>query len=142
MLMNFKHIFLCAMLVLTLLVVFGCTQTQTQNNAPPQTNLEVVVENPSQIPPTDATLGETQTHLIRIDNFSFNPAELTIKQGDKVIWNNTDVAQHTVTSDSGSELNSETLPKSITYEHTFNSVGTYPYHCKFHAGMKAKIIVE
>ena len=142
MLMNFKNILFCAMFGLILLIAFGCTQTQTQTNAPVQAAQDVVVENSSQIPPTDATLGETKTHLIRIDNFSFNPAELTIKKGDKIIWNNSDVAQHTITSDSGSELDSEILPKGITFEHVFNSVGTYPYHCTPHPQMKGTIIVE
>jgi len=40
------------------------------------------------------------------------------------------------------ELNSATLGSGATYPHTFATAGTYPYHCKFHSGMTATIIVD
>lgn len=46
--------------------------------------------------------------------------EVTIKRGDSVSWLNGDSVQHTVTSNTGSELNSALLPKGATYKHTFN----------------------
>ena len=84
----------------------------------------------------------SQANNINIQNFAFSPSTLTIRQGDNVIWTNQDSAGHTVTSDSGSELNSELLGKSESYSHTFNTAGTFEYHCKPHPYMKAKIIVE
>lgn len=82
------------------------------------------------------------THDVEISGFSFQPATLTIKKGDTVKWTNQDSASHTVTSDSGSELDSELLSNEQSYSHTFDEAGTFDYHCAPHSYMKAKIIVE
>ena len=39
------------------------------------------------------------------------------------------------------ELNSAALGMSATYVHTFNSVGTFPYHCTIHPSMTATVTV-
>ncbi|MEK6911053.1 MAG: cupredoxin family copper-binding protein [Nanoarchaeota archaeon] len=78
---------------------------------------------------------------IEITGFEFSQETLTIKKGEKVTWTNKDSAPHTVTSVSGSELNSETLNKDQTYSHTFTTAGTFQYRCNFHTSMKGTIIV-
>ncbi len=79
---------------------------------------------------------------INIKDFTFNPATINIKKGTTVIWTNQDSTKHTVTSDSGSELDSELLAKGETYSHQFNQTGTFNYHCTPHPFMEAKVIVE
>lgn len=79
---------------------------------------------------------------IQINNFAFNPSETKIKKGETVTWTNLDDAAHTVTSQTGMELNSEALNKGEIFTHTFSQSGIYDYHCKFHPRMKGKIIVE
>ena len=88
------------------------------------------------IPPTLNTI------TANIQNFAFSPSTINIKAGDTVVWTNQDSVQHTVTSDSGSELNSGFLSKGQPYSHTFNTPGTYNYHCTPHPNMKAKVIVS
>ena len=83
-----------------------------------------------------------QTYDIEISNFAYSPSSLTINAGDTVIWTNRDSVEHTVTSDSGSELASQLFSDGETYSHTFNSAGEYTYHCIPHPNMKAKIIVQ
>lgn len=83
-----------------------------------------------------------QTHEINIQGFAFSPKELTIQVGDTIIWTNLDSTQHTVTSDSGTELDSEYLSKDETYSHTFTTVGNFAYHCIPHPSMKGTITVE
>ena len=85
---------------------------------------------------------QPQTYNIEIRNFAFQNKELTIKTGDTVIWTNKDSAGHTVTSDSGDELDSNLLSKDESYSHTFTEAETFSYHCNPHPGMKAKIILE
>jgi len=85
---------------------------------------------------------QSQTYEVKISNFAFSPSTITIKKGDTVKWTNLDSVRHTVTSNSGSELNSELLSKTESYSRTFNQAGTYNYHCTPHPSMKAKIIVE
>jgi len=83
-----------------------------------------------------------QTFNVSISNFAFNPVGLSIKKGDTVIWTNDDSTQHTVTSDSGSELGSQLLSNGQIYSHTFNNAGTFNYHCSVHSFMGAKITVQ
>ena len=82
-----------------------------------------------------------ETLNIEISDFAFKQSQLTINIGDTVIWTNKDSASHTVTSDSGSELNSPSLSRNQMYSHTFNQQGTFEYHCKPHSYMEGKIIV-
>jgi|SRR3989344_6772566 len=83
-----------------------------------------------------------KTYNIDIQNFAYKTKTLTIKKGDIVIWTNRDSVRHTVTSDSGNELDSELLSQSGSYSHTFAQTGTYDYHCKPHPYMTGTIIVE
>src|SRR3712207_9347305 len=42
------------------------------------------------------------TRTVSIQNFSFKPANITIKRGTRVIWINKDGTQHTATAKNGS----------------------------------------
>lgn len=108
----------------------------SSNNNPPVTNPDTANTTPPTLPT------QTRTYTIDIMNFAFSLSSLTINKGDTVIWTNQDSASHTVTSDSGSELDSSSLSKSQTYSHTFNNAGTFSYHCTPHPYMKATITVQ
>jgi len=92
--------------------------------------------------PTNETPSASSQNTVEIKDFKFVSNKITIKQGETITWINKDSMVHTVTSDSGSELDSLSLSQGQTYSYTFNSVGTFDYHCTFHSSMKAKIIVE
>lgn len=78
----------------------------------------------------------------KIINFAFVPTTIEINAGDTVVWENRDTVRHTVTSDSGDEMNSRLLGKGERYSHTFNTAGTYNYHCTPHPYMKGKVVVK
>jgi plastocyanin len=40
------------------------------------------------------------------------------------------------------ELNSGVLGGGAVYNHVFANVGSYPYHCEIHGGMRDTIVVE
>lgn len=82
-----------------------------------------------------------QTVSITIQNFAFSPATITIPAGTTVTWTNQDTVAHTATSDTGA-WDSGTLATGQSYSHTFDTPGTYPYHCTIHPFMKATIIVQ
>lgn len=86
--------------------------------------------------------GAVASQNVSISSFAFSPAELTISAGGTVTWTNMDAAPHTVTSDTGAELASGTLAQGQSFSHTFNTPGTFDYHCALHPAMKAKIIVQ
>lgn len=71
----------------------------------------------------------------------FSPGMLSIPVNTTVTWTNKDWWHHTVSSDSG-VFESGKIKARKTYTYKFTERGTYPYHCKVHDMMKAKIIVH
>lgn len=85
---------------------------------------------------------EEEANEVYIENFSFKPATITVKKGTKVTWTNKDSVGHTVTPDeSASFTGSELLNKDASYSVTFDTVGTFAYHCQPHPQMTAKVVV-
>jgi len=123
----------------------GSLQAQAQNqiqNIEEENNGAVNSEPINQNKEPSIPAASPSSFDVNIEDFAYAPAILTIKAGDAVTWTNKDSAPHTVTSDSGNELGSETLNKEMAYSHTFMQKGTFSYYCRFHPGMKAKVIVE
>ncbi len=81
------------------------------------------------------------THSVDISGFSYTPSSLTVNAGDTVVWTNHDTVGHTVTSDQGTELHSGVMAAGQAYSHTFDTPGTYTYHCTIHPYMKGTVTV-
>jgi plastocyanin len=81
------------------------------------------------------------THNVTIQDFSFQPASLSIQPGDTVRWTNQDGTAHTSTSDTGL-WNSGLLGTGGSFERTFASAGTFSYHCSPHPFMQGTIAVQ
>ena len=90
-----------------------------------------------------ALLGSAQAeeYEIRIDNFAFDPNNITIALGDTVTWTNYDSSKHTVTEDNG-EFDSEDLDTEDSFSWTFDVAGNYSYHCGRHSSMTGVVNVE
>ena len=80
------------------------------------------------------------SNSVSIMNYAFNPSVLNVPAGTTVTWTNGDSVVHTVTSDSGA-FDSGQIPSGQTFSYTFNTAGTYTYHCAVHPSMKATIVV-
>lgn len=93
---------------------------------------------PSQ-PPNNTVNTNQGTINITIQNFSFNPAELSVNAGDTVTWTNQDPVQHQIKSDT---FNSSPLSQGEKFQFTFTVAGEYNYSCAIHPSMKGKIIVK
>jgi amicyanin len=78
---------------------------------------------------------------VKIDNFSFGPAELTVRVGTTVKWTNRDDIPHTVVS-TEKVFKSKVLDTDETFSFTFNQAGTYPYFCSIHPKMTGKVVVQ
>jgi plastocyanin len=81
------------------------------------------------------------TAEVKIDNFSFGPAALTVPVGTTVTWTNRDDIPHTVVSTDG-VFKSKVLDTDEKFTYTFSKAGTYPYFCSIHPKMTAKVIVQ
>jgi plastocyanin len=78
---------------------------------------------------------------VKIDNFSFGPATLTIPAGTTVTWTNRDDIPHTVVSTDGI-FKSKVLDTDEKFSFVFTKPGTYPYFCSVHPKMTAQIVVQ
>ncbi len=78
---------------------------------------------------------------VKIDNFSFSPATITVPVGTTVRWTNHDDIPHTVVSDDKT-FKSKALDTDEQFTYTFTKPGTYSYFCSIHPKMTAKIVVQ
>ena len=84
-----------------------------------------------------------QSVEVKIDNFSFGPAALTISVGSTVTWTNRDDIPHTVvSSDDPKAFKSKVLDTDEKFSFTFTKAGTYAYFCSIHPKMTCKVIVQ
>ena len=78
---------------------------------------------------------------VKIDNFSFGPATLTVAAGSTVTWTNRDDIPHTVVSDD-KVFKSNVLDTDEKFSYTFTKAGTYGYFCSIHPKMTGKVVVQ
>jgi plastocyanin len=78
---------------------------------------------------------------VKIDNFSFGPADLTIAAGTTITWTNQDDVPHVVASED-KLFKSKPLDTDDHFSFTFTKPGTYTYYCSIHPKMTAKIVVQ
>ena len=78
---------------------------------------------------------------IKIDNFAFIPAAVTVKTGTRVIWVNHDDIPHTIDSSDG-KFRSGALDTDDHFQFLFTEPGEYQFFCRLHPRMTGKIIVQ
>lgn len=81
----------------------------------------------------------TEPNTINIENLSFSPDVLTVKEGEKVTWLNNESMVHNIKSDI---FNSEDLSRNDKFEFTFNEKGTFNYSCGIHPEMQGQVVVK
>lgn len=79
---------------------------------------------------------------VKIDNFSFVPAALTVRAGTTVRWVNHDDIPHNIVSSGTKDLKSPVLDTDETFDFTFKQPGEYLYFCGIHPRMTGKIVVQ
>jgi plastocyanin len=77
---------------------------------------------------------------VTVKDFAFHPGDLAVKTGTTVTWTNSDSATHKVKSADGS-FDSDNLDHGATFEHKFDTAGTFAYICAIHPSMKGTITV-
>jgi plastocyanin len=76
-----------------------------------------------------------------IQGIAFDPSTITIITGTTITWTNKDAIGHSVTSDTG-VFDSGIINASGTFSYTFDTAGTFPYHCKVHTTMTTSVVVK
>jgi len=77
----------------------------------------------------------------------FIPSTLVIEPNEMIVWNNDDVAAHTITSrnsDQGDndKFDSGLIMSKSSFTHKFETAGEYPYFCMVHPWQMGTIIVK
>ncbi len=124
---------LMVLLVLAL-VVAGCAQQAQAPAAPP-------AQNSGGSGATGGAAGGTAPAVvIHIKNFAFDPAQVSVKQGQTVEWVNDDTVSHSIKFGS---FSSQTLASGASFTHTFSEApGDYAYSCGIHPSMQGTVTVS
>ncbi|HUR65552.1 MAG TPA: cupredoxin domain-containing protein [Chitinophagaceae bacterium] len=117
-----KRIFyLSAVLLFTVVINFACSKSDSGGNG--------------------GGGGGTTTPTIRMTAaMTYSPATLTVKQNTVINLTNDASVTHSVTSDNGTTFDKD-VPGGTTVTYNCPTVGTFPFHCKFHAGMNGTLTV-
>jgi plastocyanin len=78
---------------------------------------------------------------VSISGLAFHPATVTVNVGDTVTWTNNDGVSHTATADGGS-FDTGTIGNGSSASETFNTAGTFAYHCTIHPTMQGSVVVQ
>jgi len=82
--------------------------------------------------PTPTPTPAPKAVTVLMQGFAFKEKVIAIERGTTVVWPNKDNAKHTVTSDSGSPLNSKDIKAADQFSFTFTEAGTFAYYCEYH----------
>ena len=86
---------------------------------------------------------QAATAEVKIDNFSFTPATLTVPVGTTVTWTNRDDIPHTVVSaDDPKAFKSKVMDTDEKFSYTFATAGTFTYFCSVHPKMTGTVVVK
>lgn len=80
--------------------------------------------------------------VVEIFKKEYNPAQITIEQGDTVIWKNIEKRQyHNVWFKQFDKEEPDYFFPGESYQRSFAELGEFPYECGPHPQMKGKVIV-
>lgn len=89
-----------------------------------------------------AAAPKPKTHTITIvDAMHYEPATLTVRAGDTVVWVNKDVVQHTATSVGGG-FDSPALSPGKSWKYIARKKGAFAFNCRFHPLMTGTLTVQ
>lgn len=79
---------------------------------------------------------------VRIEGYTYQPAEVTIRVGDSVRWTNHEKrTSHSVLFPREGGLESERMFPQESWQRRFEKPGRYDYHCGPHPEMKGVVVV-
>jgi plastocyanin len=79
-------------------------------------------------------------HTVVIDGTRFEPASLSVRRGDVVVWVNRDPFPHTATA--AGAFDSGSIAAGKSWRFAARASGTFEYLCTFHPNMKGTLVVQ
>ena len=75
------------------------------------------------------------SNTVTMPGLSFSPSTLTVTKGTTITWKNTDATAHTSTSETSGIWDTGNIPAGSSATTTFNTAGTFGFHCTYHSAM-------
>lgn len=120
----------------------GAAASTTPAETTPSTTQTPASTTPSTSTSTGtSTSGSAQTLVIKMKDVAFDPAQTTVKVGQKVEWENEDGFDHNVVAQQGADFKSANFGQGKTFEFTPTAAGTIQYVCTLHPGMDGTLTV-
>jgi plastocyanin len=85
--------------------------------------------------------GAPKREEVAVQFSAYGPSQLDTLPGQTVVWSNVSPRTHTVTSDTG-VFDSGHMSPGARFEFTFNTPGTYRYHCTIHQSIVGEVDVR
>jgi plastocyanin len=85
-------------------------------------------------------LSAGKAHQVSMEAMKYAPEALEVAVGDTVTWTNRDPVPHTVSA--GKSIESGTIDVDGSWRHVAKQKGQFEYICRFHPGMRAKLVVK
>jgi len=117
------------------------TGEPTGSAEPGASSVPIASSAPMSMAPGASSAPAASGEQVTISDFKFAPETVTVSAGTTVTWTNADSTQHTATADDGS-FDSGVLAQNATYSETFDTPGTYTYHCTIHPNMVGTVTVQ
>ena len=148
--MNQKVLLAAGAAVLVLVIAGGLLFANKANNTktPSQTSTVQELSPTSEVQSPTPTDAEQNEATVTLTSTGFSPKTVTIKVGDKVVWNNESGKDATVNSaphpvhTSYPLLNLGGFSDGETLELVFEEAGTYNYHNHLNASQTGSVTVE
>ena len=140
----------------TMAVAQSVPEGQEQGQEPSQTASDANtsgVQNSTTVPPKkkpaetatpaeESSASDTDTIMgVDINDHAFDPGQLNIAPGTRVMFINNNTEPHTATADNGL-FDTGVLEPGDSYWVSFEGAGTVRYHCELHPDMKGSIVVD
>jgi plastocyanin len=113
-----------------IILLFACNSSSKKTDA-------VVTEEDIPVPAQPSK--EVNTHVVEIRQMKFEPQEIRVHAGDRVVWINKDIMNHDVTEQSKKAWASSPLTTGQSWSLVVTQ--TADYYCNLHQVMKGKIVV-
>jgi plastocyanin len=88
--------------------------------------------------PSAPAAAASHTYTVVIDKMKFGPMPAEVHQGDIIVWDNRDFLRHSATDKGVFDID---LPANKAVRMRVTKIGTFPFVCKYHPGMKAVLKV-
>jgi plastocyanin len=123
-------------IIFIILLFFSCTPA-SKKDAESNQDSDSLEDD---IPEPAKQVEEPKTHIVEIIQMKFEPVEVKVHKGDKVLWINKDITNHDVTELSKKAWASSPLSTGQSWSMTVTK--SEDYFCNLHQVMKGKITLE